>query len=69
MHRVLRIPELLQIVFGTLDLPSNTVNARVCKQWSDIALDKLWREVDDLYLLFRILAPLTKTVEENYVSS
>ena len=69
MHRVLRIPELLQIIFSILDLPSNTVNARVCKQWSDIALDILWREIDDLYLLFRILAPLTKTVEGSYVSS
>ena len=69
MHRVLRIPELLQIIFGILDLPSNRVNARVCKQWSDIALDILWREIDDIYFLFRILAPLTKTVEGSYVSS
>jgi F-box-like len=68
MHRVLRIPELLQMVFGVLDLPSNTVNARVCKQWSDIALEMLWRDVDDLYLLLKILAPLAKTVEGNYVS-
>lgn len=67
MHRVLRIPELLQTVFNILDLPSNTVNARVCKQWSDIALDILWREIDDLYFLFTILAPLTKTIEETYV--
>jgi len=69
MHRVLRIPELLQMIFGVLDLPSNTVNARVCKQWSDIALDMLWREVDGLHILFRILAPLIITVEDNYVSS
>ncbi|KAF8815660.1 hypothetical protein BYT27DRAFT_7079524 [Phlegmacium glaucopus] len=54
------------MIFGALDLPSNTVNARVCRQWSDIALGVLWREVDDLYFLFRILAPLKKTVEENY---
>ena len=56
------------MIFGVLDLPSNTVNARVCKQWSDIALDILWKEIDDLYLLFRILAPLTKAVEGSYVS-
>ena len=68
MHRVLRIPELLQMIFGIVDLPSNTVNARVCKQWSDIALDILWREVHELYILFSILAPLKKTVEESYVS-
>jgi len=57
------------MIFGVLDLPSNTVNARVCKQWSDIALDMLWREVDGLHILFRILAPLIITVEDNYVSS
>ena len=56
------------MIFGIVDLPSNTVNARVCKQWSDIALDILWREIDELYILFRILAPLTKTDEESYVS-
>ena len=68
MHRVLRIPELLQMIFCTLDLPSNAVNARVCKQWSDIALDILWREIDELYILFKILAPLIKSVEGAYVS-
>ena len=68
MHRVLRIPELLQMIFGILDLPSNAMNARVCKQWSDIALDILWREIDELYILFRILVPLTKTIGEIYVS-
>ena len=67
MHRVLRIPELLQMIFSILDPPSNTVNARVCKQWSDIALDILWREIDELYVLFKILAPLTKMVNESYV--
>ena len=56
------------MIFGVVDLPSNTVNARVCKLWSDIALDILWREIDELYILFRILAPLTKTDEESYVS-
>ena len=70
MHRVLHIPELLQMIFSILDPPSNTVNARVCKQWSDIALDNLWREIDELYYLFGILAPLTMTIdsEECYVS-
>jgi hypothetical protein len=57
------------MIFGILDLPSNTVNARVCKQWSDIALDILWREIDDLYFLFQILSPLKEMDEdeEGYV--
>ena len=57
------------MIFGVLDLPSNAMNARVCKQWSDIALDMLWREIDDLYLLFSILAPLKKTTEGSYAST
>ncbi|PPQ76084.1 hypothetical protein CVT26_004591 [Gymnopilus dilepis] len=57
-HRVLRIPELLDMIFGYLDPNSNAVNARVCRRWSDIALDTLWKEVDDLYRLFGLLAPL-----------
>ncbi|KAL1743661.1 hypothetical protein HDZ31DRAFT_83281 [Schizophyllum fasciatum] len=34
--------------------------ALVCRQWSEIALDALWRLVDDLPRLFGILAPLRK---------
>ncbi|KAJ7716728.1 hypothetical protein DFH07DRAFT_762332 [Mycena maculata] len=57
-NRVLDIPELLDMVFGFLDHPSNAANASVCKRWSEIALDTLWREVDDLHRLFGILGPL-----------
>jgi F-box-like len=60
MHRVLGIPELLDMVFRFLDDASNASNARVCRQWSEIALDMLWRDVNDLYRLFGLLAPLRK---------
>ncbi|KAJ7637620.1 hypothetical protein DFH06DRAFT_1054123 [Mycena polygramma] len=62
--RVLDIPELLDMIFSFLDDPSNASNASVCKRWSDIALDKLWRELDDLHRLFGILKPLEKTGEK-----
>ncbi|KAH9474987.1 hypothetical protein JR316_0012086 [Psilocybe cubensis] len=58
MHRVLNIPELLDMVFSFLEPPSNAVNARVCRRWSEIALDALWKDVRDLELLFGLLAPL-----------
>lgn len=61
--RVLDIPELLDMVFGFLDNPSNASNASVCKRWSEIALDKLWRDVDDLHRLFGILGPLEQPGE------
>ncbi|KAF4622564.1 hypothetical protein D9613_009615 [Agrocybe pediades] len=57
-HRVLLIPELLNIIFNHLDLPSNAANARVCRLWSDISLDVLWKEVTKLKRLLQILAPL-----------
>lgn len=57
IHRVLQIPELLDMVFSFLDRPSNAINARICKKWSEIALDVLWRDVDDLGRLFGLLVP------------
>ncbi|KXN83439.1 hypothetical protein AN958_01453 [Leucoagaricus sp. SymC.cos] len=58
MHRVLRIPELLDTIFRSLENHDNLNNALVCRSWSEVALDALWRHVDDLHRLFGLLAPL-----------
>lgn len=68
MQRVLCIPELLALVSNMLDRPSNAKMARVCKKWSSVALDVLWREVNDLHQLFSLLAPMRKTGNLGYVS-
>ena len=60
MHSVLSIVELLNNIFAFADKQSNANNACVCKQWSKICLVTLWRDVDDLSRLFRILSPLQK---------
>jgi len=65
MERVLSTPELLHMIFGLLDPSSNAANARVCEQWSDLALEMIWRNVEDPYLLFKILAPLKTIVESS----
>ncbi|KIK96983.1 hypothetical protein PAXRUDRAFT_137252 [Paxillus rubicundulus Ve08.2h10] len=57
-HRVLFIPELVDIIFRFLDKKTNVTNALVCKQWSQIALDVVWKEVDDLVQLFSLLKPI-----------
>ena len=57
-HRVLFIPELLDIIFSYLDRVASVTSACVCKRWSDVALDVVWREVDDLIQLFRLLKPI-----------
>ena len=58
-HRVLFIPELLDIIFNFLNRDANVSNACVCKRWSEIALDVVWKEVDDLLHLFRLLKPIS----------
>ncbi len=67
MQRVMGIPELLDLIFNMLDRSSNAKMARVCKKWSSVALDVLWREVDDLHQLFSLLAPLRKVGSIGYV--
>ncbi|KAG5650157.1 hypothetical protein H0H81_000512 [Sphagnurus paluster] len=62
--RALVIPELLDMVFQYLDDASNASNARVCKQWSELALDTLWKEVTEPYHLFSLLAPMTCSAGE-----
>ncbi|THH29010.1 hypothetical protein EUX98_g5183 [Antrodiella citrinella] len=57
-HKVFQIPEIVELILSFLDDASNASNARVCKKWSDIALNLLWREVPDIQPLFEILSPL-----------
>ena len=57
VHRVLAIPELLQIIFSFGTRASNVSNALVCRGWREPALDNVWREVDDIYYLLQLLAP------------
>ncbi|KAG6822700.1 hypothetical protein H0H92_012901, partial [Tricholoma furcatifolium] len=64
--RVGAIPELLDMVFQFLDDASNATNALVSRQWSEIALDNLWKEVSDLHPLFNTLAPL-EIVDNSYL--
>ncbi|KAF7375042.1 hypothetical protein MSAN_00390300 [Mycena sanguinolenta] len=59
--RVLDIPELLDMIFAFLDETSVASTASVCKRWSEIALDTLWRDLADLHRLFGILRALKQT--------
>ncbi|KIJ11935.1 hypothetical protein PAXINDRAFT_118616, partial [Paxillus involutus ATCC 200175] len=62
-HRVLFIPELVDIIFNFLDKVTNVTNALVCEQWSQIALDVVWKEVDNLVQLFSLLKPIHEAEE------
>lgn len=43
-------------------------SARVCKVFADPALDVLWRELDDLLVLLRILPPFQPYTAHYFVS-
>lgn len=58
MHRVLEMPEILELILSFLDEHSNANNVAVCRQWSRIAIGILWREVSDIRKLFSLLAPM-----------
>lgn len=48
MHHALGVSEIITQIFSYLPTSSNTENARVCKDWSDTALDLVWAEIGDL---------------------
>lgn len=54
-------PEILSRVFEFSEFDSNARCARVCKAWTESALDELWRELGDWT---EILASLADTVED-----
>lgn len=65
-QRVLSIPELLHIIFSFGTRASNASNALVCRKWHEVALDYVWMEVDDLYYLLQLLAPLHRQRETHF---
>lgn len=76
-QRVLEIPEILELIFSFLDVEANVTNALVCRKWSDIALNNVWRDVSDVRRLFSLLAPMRnaplsrydRTYRDEYVSA
>ncbi|KAJ8694639.1 hypothetical protein PTI98_007297 [Pleurotus ostreatus] len=55
--KTILLPEILKKIFGLLGDGCNALNARVCKDWSDEALNAIWHDVDAKNL-FSLLAPL-----------
>ncbi|OAX34058.1 hypothetical protein K503DRAFT_725012 [Rhizopogon vinicolor AM-OR11-026] len=65
-HMVLLIPELLENILSFVDRRENVINACVCKQWSEIAMDLVWREVESLPEFLTLLRPSqTRGVSQN----
>ena len=45
MHPVLTITEIFRLILEFMDRGTAVVCARVCKTWSDMALDRIWRTI------------------------
>lgn len=56
--RTLSIPELLSTVFSLAEAPELATSARVCKKWSGLALDELWRDLESVLPLLDLLVDL-----------
>lgn len=63
------IDELLLMIFSYLDQPTLARAACVSSHWSDIALDSLWFEVNDLKKVLTVLAPLSLKPERVSIST
>lgn len=55
LAHVLFTPELLSLVFSFSHLASLAKSARVCKWWSDTALNQLWRELHSVFPLLELV--------------
>ncbi|KAJ8519603.1 hypothetical protein ONZ45_g3462 [Pleurotus djamor] len=57
-HRALSISEIRRAIFEHLDEHPLSVCARVCKAWTEDALDFAWYKLDNIHVLLMLLAPL-----------
>ena len=77
-QRALSINEVLAHVFRFNDEPANACCARVCRGWTEFALDELWKDLEhefrnthlrsNICYLIQILSPLAQGDNGNLVS-
>ena len=58
MHHALAMADILIRIFSYTHQKDAARSARVCKLWSDVALDRLWRHVVHISHLFELLSPI-----------
>ena len=61
-HIVLKTPELVVMIFAFASYRTLTSCARVCKFWTEFALNEIWKFMDNLEPALQLLAPLEKNV-------
>ncbi|KAK7442029.1 hypothetical protein VKT23_016306 [Stygiomarasmius scandens] len=64
MHHVLQVTELLNSIFLFLKRDDQVRCALICRSWSEVALDAIWSEVDDLRKLANLISPAKVQVND-----
>lgn len=54
-------------ILRNLGTPELAAAARVCRTWTDVALDMLWEELDSVYPIMALLGPISK-IKDKWVS-
>lgn len=60
MEAALEIPEVLSRIIGQADPKDQTAAARASKVWSEAALNCIWRRLDSIVPLLKVLSPLRR---------
>lgn len=60
-QRALFIVEILMRILRNLVKLELAAAARVCRTWTDVALDMLWEELESVHPIMALLGPITKT--------
>ncbi|KAG9045732.1 hypothetical protein FS837_005754 [Tulasnella sp. UAMH 9824] len=60
----LSIPEVLSVIFSYASPETQAACAGVCKKWSPVALDELWRDLEDIYPLLKLLIRFEDFIDE-----
>ncbi|KAG9031055.1 hypothetical protein FRB95_003220 [Tulasnella sp. JGI-2019a] len=63
----LKIPEILKEVMLLSKRPEHAMSARECRTWSAIAIDVLWRDLNSVFPLLELIAPLEQGPENRLV--
>ncbi|KAG8992519.1 hypothetical protein FRB94_011530 [Tulasnella sp. JGI-2019a] len=64
---VLKTPEILREVLLLSERPERAKSARVCRAWSSIVIDVLWADLDSIFPLLELIAPLERDSERRLV--
>ncbi|KAG9012729.1 hypothetical protein FRB93_001282 [Tulasnella sp. JGI-2019a] len=58
-HPALSVPDILEEIMGRSSNSTRAVAACLSSQWLDVALEKLWKDLDSVLPLLKLISPLS----------